>query len=639
VPEFAANQDFRIASAKLFDEVAEAQAMGGSNPAPVKVVLTGPLTYLWLGRVRGEFARLQLLPGLLAAYCAVLRRLRRLGVAWVQLDEPILVLDLPAPWRQAFAPSYETLNATGVHLLLATYFGPLGDNLDIVRPLPVAGFHIDAVRAPAEVGLLAAGLAGDQVLSCGIVDGRNVWRTDLDAALALLQPLAQRLGDRLWLAPSCSLLHVPVDLAAESSLDNETKSWLAFAVQKLDELDLLKRTLNGDERGPATELQAARAAVTHRRASPRIHRPAIKARVSAVTAEMARRPSTFGERIRRQQQWLNLPAFPTTTIGSFPQTTEVRRIRSAFKRGDIDESAYDAGIEAEIAATIRIQEELGLDVLVHGEAERNDMVEYFGEHLDGFAITANGWVQSYGSRCVKPPIIYGDIHRPQPITVRWTRFAQARTERPVKGMLTGPVTMLNWSFVRDDQPRADTALQLALALRDEVLDLEQAGTGIIQIDEAALREGLPLRAAMREDYLKWAIRAFRVTAAGVADDTQIHTHMCYSTFNDIIAWIAAMDADVITIETSRSDMKLLQAFEDFAYPNDIGPGIYDIHSPNVPASAEMVALIEKAMDHIPAARLWINPDCGLKTRDWAEVKPALMAMVAAARELRGRHSA
>ncbi|MGK2914055.1 MAG: 5-methyltetrahydropteroyltriglutamate--homocysteine S-methyltransferase, partial [Porticoccaceae bacterium] len=489
VPEFGADQTFRIASSKLFDEVAEAPALGSSVKSPVKpqvkVVLPGPLTYLWLGRIVGEpFDKLKLLGTLLPVYRAILARLRAQGVTWVQLDEPILVLDLPEAWRQAFAPAYETLSTTGIKILLATYFGALGDNLEIVKRLPIDGFHIDAVRAPADVAALAGTLASQQILSCGIIDGRNLWRTDLDAALALLQPLAQRLGDRLWLAPSCSLLHVPVDVAAETGLDDDIKSWLAFATQKLEELDLLKRSLNGDEAGITSRLQTARDAVANRRTSTRIHRPAIKTRAATVTAAMASRQRPFVERIQQQRQWLKLPAFPTTTIGSFPQTAEIRRIRSAFKKGDIDATVYDDGIKAEIANAIRIQEELGLDVLVHGEAERNDMVEYFGEHLDGFAITANGWVQSYGSRCVKPPIIYGDIARPRPMTVRWIQYAQALTALPVKGMLTGPVTMLNWSFVRDDQPRADTALQLALALRDEVVELEQAGIRIIQIDEA-----------------------------------------------------------------------------------------------------------------------------------------------------------
>lgn len=635
VPEFATDQRFRVAASKLFDEVAEARALGHR----IKVVLPGPLTYLWVGRAQDEhFDKLRLLAGLLPVYVDILTRLRAQGVTWVQLDEPILALDLPAPWRQAFATAYADLQVPGIRVLLASYFGPLGDSLDTVKTLPVAGVHIDALSAPADAHALAHCLRGDQVLSCGVINGRNIWRSDLDQAFALVQPLAETLGDRLWLAPTCSLLHVPVDLDAEVGLDGEIKSWLAFAVQKLGELEVLKRALNEGKAAVAAPLQLAREAIAARRASGRIHRPHIKARAAGATAAMASRQAPFAERIARQQAWLGLPLFPTTTIGSFPQTAEIRALRNAFKKGDVGTAAYEDGIRTEIAQTIRIQEELGLDVLVHGEAERNDMVEYFGEHLDGFAITANGWVQSYGSRCVKPPIIYGDIARPQPITVRWIQYAQTLTSRVVKGMLTGPVTMLNWSFVRDDQPRADTALQLALALRDEVLDLERAGVGIIQIDEAALREGLPLRDRDRDAYLQWAIRAFRITAAGVADDTQIHTHMCYSTFNDIIAWIAAMDADVITIETSRSDMKLLRAFEDFAYPNDIGPGVYDIHSPNVPAQHDMVALIDKALNYIPAERLWINPDCGLKTRAWAEVEPALRAMVAAAQELRARHA-
>ncbi|MGN6701711.1 MAG: 5-methyltetrahydropteroyltriglutamate--homocysteine S-methyltransferase, partial [Burkholderiaceae bacterium] len=471
----------------------------------------------------------------------------------------------------------------------------------------------------------------------GIVDGRNVWRTDLDAALAALAPLHERLGDRLWIAPSCSLLHVPVDVAGETGLDPELRSWLAFAVQKLDEVALLAGALDG--KVDAEGFAAARAARDSRRTSRRIHQPAVRRRLAALDASSDRRGASFAERIALQRRRWKLPLFPTTTIGSFPQTAEIRQARAAHKRGELGHLDYLERMRAEIRLAVERQEEIGLDVLVHGEAERNDMVEYFGEQLWGFGFTTNGWVQSYGSRCVKPPFIYGDVARPEPMTVGWSRYAQGLTAKPMKGMLTGPVTMLQWSFVRDDQPRATTALQIALALRDEVCDLEQAGIGMIQIDEPAVREGLPLKASEWGAYLDWAVRAFRIAASGVADDTQIHTHMCYAEFNDILPWIAAMDADVISIETSRSDMELLDGFGAFDYPNDIGPGVYDIHSPRVPDADEMVRLLEKARAVIPDERLWVNPDCGLKTRGWPETRAALANMVEAARRLRAEAAA
>ena len=477
------------------------------------------------------------------------------------------------------------------------------------------------------------------MLSLGVIDGRNIWKTDLEAVLDWLEPVAARLGDRLWLAPSCSLLHVPVDLASEDGLDAELKSWLAFARQKLDELRVLARAINEGRDAVRDELAANRQAIESRRRSPRVHNPAVQAALAQCATEAATtRQSPYAVRAQRQRARFQLPMFPTTTIGSFPQTAEIRQARRQFKAGEIDAAAYEQAMRAEVARCVREQETLGLDVLVHGEPERNDMVEYFGEQLEGYAFSRFGWVQSYGSRCVKPPILFGDISRPHPMTVAWAQHAQSLTKRPMKGMLTGPVTMLNWSFVRDDQPRATTCRQLALAIRQEVLDLEKAGIGIIQIDEAALREGLPLRRAQWQEYLDWAVECFRITANGVADDTQIHTHMCYSEFNDIMPAIAAMDADVITIETSRSDMELLDAFDDFSYPNEIGPGVYDIHSPNVPTVQHMVDLMEKAAQRIPAERLWVNPDCGLKTRQWLEVLPALAGMVQAARRLREQHA-
>ena len=634
VPEFTAATQFRLDASRLLAQLAEAGAQG----VPAKPVLIGPVTYLALGKAKDGSNRLALLERLLPVYAELLDTLAAHGVQWVQIDEPILVTELDADWRHAFTTAYHQLKSCRVKLLLATYFGQLQDNAYLAANLPVAGLHVDAVSDPDGVLPLLGLLPAHKVLSLGVVNGRNVWKTDLNATLDWLEPLAARLGERLWLAPSCSLLHVPVDLAQEQRLDAELKSWLAFALQKLDELRLLGRALRDGRGAVEAELAENHAALVARRTSPRVHSPAVRAAVAAITADMGRCQSTYASRAARQAALLQLPAYPTTTIGSFPQTAQIRQARSAFKAGQIDAAAYREAMRAEIARSVRAQEELGLDVLVHGEAERNDMVEYFGEQLDGYAFSQFGWVQSYGSRCVKPPILFGDIQRPRAMTVDWTRFAQSLTDRPMKGMLTGPVTLLNWSFVRDDQPRAATCRQLALAMRAEVLDLERAGVRVIQIDEAALREGLPLRRAQWSQYLDWAVQAFRITANGVRDETQIHTHMCYSEFNDIMAAIAAMDADVITIETSRSDMELLDAFEDFQYPNQIGPGVYDIHSPNIPAAQQMIALIKKAAERIPAERLWVNPDCGLKTRQWAEVVPALTEMVAAARALRAGSS-
>ncbi|MDX3904507.1 MAG: 5-methyltetrahydropteroyltriglutamate--homocysteine S-methyltransferase [Pigmentiphaga sp.] len=640
VPELHPGQRFRIARTDLFEQVAEARALG----LAAKPVIPGPLTWLWLGkgeayRAAGDASKLELLEALLPVYEEILARLGAAGVQWVQIDEPILVLDLPGSWREAYARVYRRLARSPVAILLATYFGGLEDNLGTVLDLPVAGLHIDLVRAPGQLQAVAAGLRADQVLSAGVIDGRNIWRADLDAWRERLAPYAAALGDRLWLAPSCSLLHVPVDLSAEEQLDDELRSWLSFAHQKLDELALLARAVEcGDAAGDtppiiADALAAQRRACRARMLSSRIHNPAVQAALRAAP-DLPRDRAPFEHRIAAQQAGLRLPRFPTTTIGSFPQTPEIRALRRDWRAGVVSDAAYEKAIRQEIADSIAFQERLGLDVLVHGESERNDMVEYFGELLAGFAFTQNGWVQSYGSRCVKPPIIFGDVSRPAAMTVGWTAYAQSLTDKPVKGMLTGPVTLLQWSFVRDDQPRSKTCEQLALALREEVLDLEAAGIRVIQIDEPAFREGLPLRRAHWAEYLAWAVDCFRLSTAGIGNDTQVHTHMCYSEFNDIIESIAAMDADVITIETSRSNMELLKAFEDFRYPNDIGPGVYDIHSPNVPEVDWMVALMRKAAARLPSERLWVNPDCGLKTRAWPETEAALSRMVAAARVLR-----
>ncbi|WP_458524478.1 5-methyltetrahydropteroyltriglutamate--homocysteine S-methyltransferase [Onishia taeanensis] len=641
VPELHEGQAFRLSSERLFDEVEEARAAGHR----IKVTLIGPLTWLWLGKEKGggeAFSRLALLEAILPIYGQILTRLAEQGVEWVQLDEPTLVQDLPQAWKEAYEAAYHRLAGTPVKLLLATYFGALGDNLRLAVGLPVEGLHIDAVRAPEQLATLLDHLPSYKVLSVGAIDGRNIWRADLALLRERLAEARRRLGERLWLAPSCSLLHVPVDLAREAgegaTLDPELYGWLAFARQKLDEVVSLARLI--DRRATAKDrarLEEASEALEARRASPRLHRAEVAARLAAITAADAERKSPYPERAPRQARHLQLPLFPTTTIGSFPQTDDIRATRRAFKAGEIDPDAYEARMREEIAHVVARQEALGLDVPVHGEAERNDMVEYFGEQLEGVAFSRFGWVQSYGSRCVKPPVIFGDITRPAPMTVPWSAYAQSLTAKPMKGMLTGPVTILQWSFVRDDQPRATTCRQIALALRDEVTDLEAAGIGVIQIDEPALREGLPLRRGDWQGYLDWAVEAFRLSAAGVRDETQIHTHMCYSEFNDIIGAIAALDADVITIETSRSDMALLEDFEAFAYPNEIGPGVYDIHTPNLPDVEGMVALMEKACDKVPAERLWVNPDCGLKTRGWAEVEPALTHMVEAARVLRRRH--
>jgi 5-methyltetrahydropteroyltriglutamate--homocysteine methyltransferase len=636
VPELHEGQAFRLASSRLFDEVAEAHAAGHS----VKVTLLGPLTWLWLAKEKGAtgFDRLTLLESVLSVYGELLARLAEQGVAWVQLDEPALVQDLPPAWKQAYEAAYNALRSAPVKLLVATYFGGLGDNLQLAVSLPVDGLHIDVVRAPEQLTPVLDNLPGYKVLSVGAIDGRNIWRADLAALRERLAGARMRLGERLWLAPSCSLLHVPVDLAAETELDAELASWLAFARQKLDETVTLARLLDGRARqADHARLAEATAALDARRESPRLHRPEVAKRLAQVSDAERSRDNPYALRVRAQRHALALPRFPTTTIGSFPQTAEIRAARRAFKAGELDREGYETRMREEIADAVARQEALGLDMLVHGEAERNDMVEYFGEQLDGFAFTRHGWVQSYGSRCVKPPLIVGDVTRPAPMTVAWSRYAQSLTDRPMKGMLTGPVTMLQWSFVRDDQPRETTCRQIALALRDEVADLEAAGLPAIQIDEPALREGLPLRRAEWQAYLDWAVDCFRLTAAVAGDATQIHTHMCYSEFNDIIASIAALDADVITIETSRSDMELLDAFRDFAYPNEIGPGVYDIHSPNIPEVDWMVALMEKAAERIPVERLWVNPDCGLKTRGWAEVEPALANMVKAAEALRRRH--
>lgn len=632
VPEFSVDQQFQLGWEQLFEETEEARALGHN----VKPVIIGPLTYLWLGKTKGaDFDKLDLLDRLLPLYGQIFARLAALGVEWVQIDEPILVLDLPQDWKNAFERAYNQIQRDPLKKLLATYFGGLEENLGLAANLPVDGLHIDLVRAPDQYPTILDRLPAYKVLSLGVVNGRNVWRCDLQNALATLRHAHERLGDRLWVAPSCSLLHSPVDLGREDQLDAELKSWLAFAVQKCEEVAVLAQAVSEPEAPQVLRaLAQSRSVQTSRAASPRIHKPEVQTRVAAITARDAQRQSPFAQRIAKQRGKLDLPLFPTTTIGSFPQTAAIRLARQAYKQGKLSAADYTDAMHTEIRHAVEIQERLGLDVLVHGEAERNDMVEYFAEQLDGYAFTRFGWVQSYGSRCVKPAVIFGDLSRSKAMTVEWIRYAQGLTEKVMKGMLTGPVTMLMWSFAREDVSREVQARQLALAIRDEVNDLEAAGIKIVQIDEAAFREGLPLRRAQWPAYLHWASEAFRLCASGVRDETQIHTHMCYSEFNDVIESIAAMDADVITIETSRSDMELLEAFEAFAYPNDIGPGVYDIHSPRIPDVKEMVGLLRKAAQRIPVERLWVNPDCGLKTRGWPETEAALVHMVSAARQLR-----
>ncbi len=638
VPEFYKDQQFKLFSTKIVDEFHEAKQMG----IHTKPVLIGPVSYILLGKEKEpEFEKLDLLKNLLPVYLEILTKLEALGAAYVHFDEPFLTLDLTEKEQQAFAYAYKEIRKAfpRIKIILTTYFEGVDNNLSLVNSLPFDVFHIDLVRAPTQLDAVLDSLAPNKILSLGLVDGRNIWKNNFDDSLSQLEKAMDVLGqERVWVAPSCSLLHSPVDLEQETNQKNlppDLKQWLAFARQKIGELVSLRKLAAGNyPASVAYELAENRLAHSDRKTSSLIHDKAVKQRIKSITANDSERLGLFPARSAKQREILQLPAYATTTIGSFPQTAEVRSWRAKFKSGALSALEYDRLIEAETTKAVKWQEDIGLDVLVHGEFERNDMVEYFGEQLTGFAFTKNGWVQSYGSRCVKPPIIFGDVSRPKPMTVKWSAYAQSLTSKPMKGMLTGPVTILQWSFVRNDQPRSETCTQISLAIRDEVCDLEKAGIRIIQIDEPAIREGLPLRKADWQAYLKWAITAFKISSSGVGDETQIHTHMCYSEFNDIIHHIAAMDADVITIETSRSQMELLDAFANFNYPNEIGPGVYDIHSPRVPSRAEMVNLLKKAAKVVSAAQLWVNPDCGLKTRGWDETKKALTEMVAAAVEMR-----
>jgi 5-methyltetrahydropteroyltriglutamate--homocysteine methyltransferase len=635
VPEFSPGQRFSLTSAKPVEEYREAKALGYET----RPVLLGPVTFLTLGKAKEPgLDPLSLLGDLLPVYVEVLRRLSASGADWVQIDEPCLVTDLDDATRSALKEAYGFFAHAlpRLKIMLTSYFGKLDNNLDTALSLPVAGLHLDLARGAEQLREVADKARPGLVLSLGVIDGRNVWRANLPRLLDTLEPFVRKRGtDHVELAPSCSLLHVPIDLEQETGLDPDVKSWLAFAVQKMDELVTLGTALAGGREVVLGKLDASARAAEARATSGKVHDAAVAARLSAVAPADARRASPFAHRAERQRARLGLPLYPTTTIGSFPQTPDVRKARAAHGKGELSEAAYEAFLKEETARTIRWQEEAGLDVLVHGEFERNDMVQYFGEQLSGFAFTRHGWVQSYGSRYVRPPILFGDVSRPAPMTVEWWRFAQSCTAKPMKGMLTGPVTILNWSFVRDDVPRSLACRQIALAIRDEVQDLESAGAAMIQIDEAAIREGLPLRRADWAAYLDWAVESFRLCASGVKDETQIHTHMCYSEFNDIIAAIGAMDADVISIETSRSKMELLDAFVSYRYPNEIGPGVYDIHSPRVPGVEEMVDLLVRARQRLVPEQIWVNPDCGLKTRKWEEVRPALANMVTAAHRLRG----
>ncbi|MCG3143411.1 MAG: 5-methyltetrahydropteroyltriglutamate--homocysteine methyltransferase [Gammaproteobacteria bacterium] len=629
VPELHAGQRFRLARREIFGEVADAVSQGHR----AKAALVGPLTYLWLSRVR-DGRKLDLLPELVRAYREILQGLAAAGAEWVQLDEPILALELPPAWLDAFESAYHRLRPYPLKVLVATYFGALAENTSAALTLPVDGVHVDLVRAPAQLDVVLDRINDTKVLSLGLIDGRNVWRTDLDQALILARRARARLGDRVWIAPSCSLLHVPVDVAAEQALDPELRAWLAFATQKLHEIAILRTALTEGEARVGGLLAEARTLRRQRLTSRAIFDAEVRARERAITPAMCARSQPHRVRSQLQQARLRLPLLPTTTIGSFPQTAALRRARRDHREGRIDAASYRERLRAEIAQVIRAQEDFGLDVLVHGEPERGDMVEYFGEHLQGVAVTANGWVQSYGSRCVRPPIIYGDVRRPRSITVEWTRYAQSLTLRPVKGMLTGPVTLLQWSYARDDAPAEEICMQLALAVRDEVMDLEAAGTPVIQIDEPALREGLPLRRRDRAPYLRLAARAFGLCAGGVGAGTQIHTHMCYSEFQDILATIREMDADVVTIEAARSGDGLLPGLREAGLANGIGPGVYDIHTPRQPSEEEIMQRARRLLEILPVGQLWLNPDCGLKTRRWEEIEAPLRRLVNCARRLR-----
>lgn len=638
VPELYKGMKFKLSSTKIFDEYQEAKDLG----IETRPVIIGPVTYLKLGKTKeAGVTNLSFLADLLPVYAEIFAKLESLGCKQIQIDEPCLALDLKDDEKKAYIKAFEQLTAkTSLDITVATYFDSLRDNTELALNLPVSTIHIDLVRGKNQLEDVLAKLPTNKKLSLGVVDGRNIWKNNFAESAKLIEKAIEKIGaERVIVAGSCSLLHTPVDLDNEKKLDAEIKNWMAYAKQKLSEIVILAKFAGKGRSAVEAEFAENERAQNKRAVSEKIHNQAVKSRVTGIKQADIERISEFDERIQKQNAALKLPILPTTTIGSFPQTAEIREARAKFKKGEINEAQYDKFLEEKTAECVKIQEELNIDVLVHGEFERNDMVEYFGEQLKGFVFSENGWVQSYGSRCVKPPVIFGDVSRPEPMTVRWSKFAQSLTKRPMKGMLTGPVTILQWSFVRDDQPRETTCKQIALAIRDEVVDLQNAGIKVIQIDEPAIREGLPLRNADKQAYLRWAVDSFKISAAGVEDSTQIHTHMCYSEFNDIIESVADMDADVISIETSRSDMELLDAFVTFKYPNQIGPGVYDIHSPRVPKAEEMERLLDKALKVLDANQIWVNPDCGLKTRGWPETKGALEEMVKATENTRKKLSA
>lgn len=638
VPELVPDQKFKFSSKKIIDEFLEAKAVG----IHTRPVLISPVSYLLLSKIKGsDIDPLSLLDSLLPVYGQALSELEKNGADWVQIDEPSLGISLTNEQTKYVRHAYSELKryAPNLKLLVATYFSDIRENLSLAKELPISGLHLDLIRGPSQLDNVIKTLPDHLVISLGVIDGRNIWKSDLNKIIQMVSSVIQEIGeDRIFIAPSCSLLHSPVDLDSENDMDDEMKSWLSFAHQKLEEICIVSQTLTSGVTTPTLELEKNMQNMESRKSSPRIHKPKVKSRVLDIGESDLTRTNNFPVRKAAQQTVLSLPKFPTTTIGSFPQTPEIRKARADYRAARIDQGTYNDFLKEEIANALKFQEEVGLDVLVHGEPERNDMVEYFGEQLEGFTHTSNGWVQSYGSRCVKPPVIFGDVERMNPMTVAWSTYAQSLTKLPVKGMLTGPVTILQWSFVRDDQPRLDTCRQIALAVRDEVIDLESAGIKVIQIDEPALREGFPLRKEDWDEYLRGAVDCFRLASSGVDDSTQIHTHMCYAEFNDIINAIVEMDADVISMETSRSDMELLDGFSKNNYPMDVGPGVYDIHSPRIVGSAEMQNLLDKALIVLAPEQLWVNPDCGLKTRRWEEVKPSLQNMVEAAKYLRSKVS-
>jgi len=648
VPEFEEGMEPKLSNSKIFDQYQEAKDQG----IETRPVLVGPASFVFLGKAQYDgFDHEETVKQLVPVYNEILAKLAEQGAQWVQIDEPVFCLDLCSKGQAVVKAAYDALEKpAGLKVIVTSYFDTLRANADQFFGLPVDALHIDLCRGPNQANTSAndaekaldeaLAKVGDKTLSVGIVDGRNIWKNDLSKSLNFVEKAVAKLGsDKVFVAGSSSLLHTPVDLNSETQMDAELKSWMAYATQKLDEIATIAKGANDGRDAIASEIAASDAVQEDRRTSKRIHDDAVKARVADINDEITNRKSPFEQRQKIQHAALNLPLYPTTTIGSFPQTQEIRKARSAFKKGEIGEAEYKEAMEQEIRTVVDYQHKVDIDVLVHGEPERNDMVEYFGEQLGGFAFSKFGWVQSYGSRCVKPPIIYGDVSRPTPMTVEWSKYAQAQTDKIMKGMLTGPITILQWSFVRDDQPRSQTSKQIAFAIRDEVADLEKAGIKMIQIDEAAFREGLPLRRDDWKAYLDNAVEDFRITACCVEDETQIHTHMCYSEFNDVIDSIAAMDADVISIECSRSQMELLEAFTEFKYPNEIGPGVYDIHSPRVPDTQEMIDLLEKAKINLDERQIWVNPDCGLKTRGWPEVETSLKNMVDAAKEMRSKSKA